>query len=160
MDRSAFGRKDRLIKERRHDVYAEKRKRRDPTVCSECSALMTNGRWTWGKRPHDAREAVCPACRRIAERVPAGRIELEGPFFEAHREEIMNLVHNVETQEKNQHPLERIMTLRKGRRTAAVTTTGVHVARRIGETIASAYKGDLSIQYPPDEGSIRVYWQR
>jgi len=41
-----------------------------------------------------------------------------------------------------------------------VTTTGIHVARRIGEALARAYKGDLSYQYAEGEKRIRVYWRR
>ena len=43
---------------------------------------------------------------------------------------------------------------------ASVTTTGIHQARRIGEALSRAYKGDLTIQYADGEQSIRVYWQR
>lgn len=41
-----YSRRDRLIKEERHDVYKEKSKGPDPTLCSECGALFTSGRWS------------------------------------------------------------------------------------------------------------------
>jgi hypothetical protein len=43
---------------------------------------------------------------------------------------------------------------------ALVTTTGLHLARRLGEALARAYKGELSFRYADEEASIRVYWQR
>ena len=59
-----------------------------------------------------------------------------------------------------QHPLERIMAIKDGKDGTIVTTTGIHIARRIGESLARAYNGDFSFQYADDEKSIRVYWQR
>jgi hypothetical protein len=36
----------------------------------------------------------------------------------------------------------------------------VHSARRIGEALASAYKGDLDVRFGEDEYSVRVSWTR
>ena len=52
------------------------------------------------------------------------------------------------------------MAIEAGQSQTLVTTTGIHVARRIGEALARAYKGDLSYQYAAAEKRIRVYWQR
>jgi hypothetical protein len=87
-------------------------------------------------------------------------VEIMGPFFASHREEILNLIHNVQKQEKEEHPLERIMMIMTEQEPILVTTTGLHLARRIGEALARAYKGHLSFRYADDETSIRVYWQR
>jgi len=160
MDRGKHGRKDRLIKERRHDVYQARAKWPEPTVCHTCGAVLSGGRWTWKEAPPDANAAVCPACRRIAEKVPAGTVEVRGAFFVQHRQEILNLVRNVEKQEKALHPLERIMTIRKGGPEMRIDTTGVHIARGIGEALAKAYKGKLSFRYPDEDSTIRVSWER
>ena len=74
-------RSDRLIQEKRHDVYQEKEKLPEPTLCSECGVLFTNGRWTWGDPPKGANQTLCPACRRVAENLPAGYIEIRGQFL-------------------------------------------------------------------------------
>ena len=157
--RSAAGH-DRLIVEKRHDPYADWGKQPRDTMCPTCSAVFTNGRWTWGDPPPDIHGAVCPACRRIADEYPAGHIELTGAFLERHRDEITNLIHNVEDLEKAEHPLERIMKITVGDKQTIVATTGVHVARRIGEAISHAYQGDFSFAYCDAEASIRVRWQR
>jgi hypothetical protein len=52
------------------------------------------------------------------------------------------------------------MGIEAGQNHTLVTTTGIHVARRIGEALGRAYKGDLSYQYADGEKRIRVYWQR
>ena len=160
MDKGLHGRKDRLLKEKLHNVYREGDKSLGPTVCKECGALYTDGRWSWEEAPAQAGETICPACRRIADRYPAGYIELSGSFFDERRDEVLNLIRNVEGREKAERPLERIMSIDVSPTQTLVTTTGIHVARRIGEALARAYKGDLSYQYADGEKRIRVSWQR
>jgi hypothetical protein len=155
-----YGKGTKLIQEKRKDVYQESGKWSDLTLCTECQALFTNGRWSWGKPPANPHTAICPACRRVLDNLPAGYIELKGDFLQGHYDEILNLTRHVEQQEKTQHPLERIMTIKDGKDGTIVTTTGIHIARRIGESLARAYNGDFSFQYADDEKSIRVYWQR
>ena len=70
------------------------------------------------------------------------------------------MINNIEKQEKDQYPLERIMSITDEKGHTQVTTTGIHIARRIGEALSKAYKGDLSYQYADAEKRIRVYWQR
>ena len=162
MSKGPYGRKDRLIKEKRHDAYQEGNKWPEPTLCTECSALFVNGRWTWGKPlPQTvSNETICPACRRIADRYPAGYIEIKGSFFAEHRDEILNCVRNIEKQEKGERPLERIMSIADKKGHTLITTTGIHIARRIGGALSRAYKGELSFQYADGDQSVRVYWQR
>ena len=108
----------------------------------------------------DLHDTICPACRRISDRYPAGYVEIKGPFFEEHRPEILNLVKNTEEREKNDRPLERIMATVAEKEYTLVTTTGIHLARRIGEALSRAYKGNLSFQYADSDAVIRVCWQR
>ncbi len=157
---SLHGRKDRLIKEKRHDVYQERSKWPENSRCTECGALYVNGRWTWQEAPAQSYDLVCPACRRIKDRYPAGYLEIKGPFFVEHETEILNLITNVETQEKTEHPLERIIATTRKNSLWLVTTTGAHIARRIGEALFRAYKGELTFQYIEEDKVIRVSWQR
>lgn len=161
MDKGSHGRKDRLIKQKRHDAYQGRHKWPEPAQCIDCGALLSNGRWTWKQPPNEkAVEVTCPACRRIVDRYPAGYIEIKGDFYTAHQKEILNLIRNVEKQEKGEHPLERIMTTSDESGHTLVTTTGVHIARRIGEALSQSYKGAYSFQYADGEKRIRVYWER
>jgi hypothetical protein len=154
------GRRDKMIQPERQDVYRQRGKYHEPTVCGECGALYESGRWSWGKAPAGAARAVCPACRRITDRFPAGRVELSGEFFRDHRDEILNLVRNAESAEKAERPMERIMAIADEEGRTLVTTTGIHVARRIGESLARSYRGDLDCRYADGADSIRVTWAR
>jgi hypothetical protein len=160
MSKGLYGRKDRLIKEKQHNIYREGDKSLETAQCTECGVLFLNGRWSWEEPPAETKETICPACRRIADRYPAGHIEIKGSFFAEHREELLNLIRNTEKQEKGQYPLERIMSITDQKNHTLITTTGIHIARRIGEALSRAYKGELSFQYADAEKRIRVYWQR
>jgi len=158
MDKGNFGRRDRLVKEKRHDTYRERKKRTEPTVCTVCRAVFVGGRWTWNEPPVDASTDVCPACMRIADDFPAGYVEFKGHFFQQRQDEIMNLVSNEEKLEKGEHPMERVMKIIPQQGQTLITTTGVHIARRLGEAVARAYQGDLTFNYGDNEKSIRVEW--
>lgn len=160
MDKGLFGRKDRLVKERQHDSYHSRAKLSDSTVCPECGVVYAKGRWVWDDAPQGAEKSLCPACRRIADRFPAGQIEMKGGFFAGHRDEILNLVRNVEAKEKSHHPMERIMSIEHESGGALVSTTGIHLARGIGSALSSAYNGNVSVTYLDGENFVKVSWAR
>lgn len=149
----------RIFKDERIDVYREKKKYKDSTRCPHCGALFTEGRWTWNETSLDTFEALCPACRRIEDNYPAGFVEISGPFLEEHRAEIMHMIKNLERTESEEHPLERIMEIDTNNGNTSISTTGIHLPRRIGDALKHAYQGDLDISYDA-ENYIRVNWTR
>ncbi|RMF56173.1 MAG: ATPase [Calditrichaeota bacterium] len=157
--RSHF-RKDRLIQQKRHDAYQEVTKLPEPTECQKCHAVYVGGRWTWKRVKENSHQTTCPACLRIEQNFPAGIVELSGAFFLEHRGEILNLVRNIEEKEKDAHPLERIMKIEDDNSSSIITTTGIHLARRIGEALHRAYKGDYNFQYGDQDKQILVKWER
>jgi hypothetical protein len=110
------------------------------------------------KAPADAHQETCSACHRIHDHYPAGYVTLKGAFFLAHRDEIMNLVHNEEKRERAEHPQKRIMEVEENAGMTQVTTTDIHLARGIGEALHHAYKGELDYHYNPEENLLRVSW--
>ncbi|MEK6735712.1 MAG: BCAM0308 family protein [Pseudomonadota bacterium] len=151
---------DGIFKEYVHDAYKSKGKPLEPTVCPQCGAVFHEGRWQWRHAPLDAHHEICPACHRIHDQYPAGFLTLHGPFFLSHRDEIMHLVHNEENRERIEHPLKRIMAVEVEEEdgTTLVTTTDIHLARKIGEAIRHAYQGNLEFHYNPEENLLRVNW--
>lgn len=163
MDNSRFGRKDRLAEQKRHDTYQHKRKWTSPSVCKNCGVLYKDGRWQWAETHEKVEETTCPACQRIKDDYPAGRVFLSGNFFNDHYEELMNMIRNEERLEKGEHPMERIMQIRKDPDNPGqtlITTTGIHMARRIGDKLYYAYEGDLDYHYEDDEKYMMVTWNR
>ena len=119
------------------------------------------GRWSWEQAaPDKAQARLCPACRRIADDQPAGTLHLAGGFLAAHREEVLGLIHNTEAAEKAQHALERLIKVSEQQGGLQVTTTGIHLTRRLGHALTGAFKGTCSYQYAEDGNHLAVHWSR
>ncbi len=153
--------KSHLIAEHRHDPYKASHKPSEPCVCPQCKAVYLGGRWQWIAAPLEKTHwEQCPACHRIADRFPAGEMTLTGRFLTEHGEEIVRLSRNIEALERHEHPLQRIMDIDVTAEKIVMTTTDIHLPRRIGHALERAYKGELDTHY--DEGGyfIRMTWHR
>ena len=153
-------RRDRLIQEQRHDTYKSTRKLPEPTICPRCHGIYKGGMWRWGTPPDGAHERTCPACLRIQDDYPAGLVSRRGGFLADHGEEILNLARNEESRGKTEHALERIMKIDVEDDAVLITTTDIHLARRIGEAVQHAYAGELDYHYQEAEHRLRVNWSR
>ncbi len=153
-------REDKMYSQGREDPYVSRKKLPDPTRCPACGAVFTRGRWTWEKTQIEAHEELCPADQRIKDKVAAGVVKIKGPFFESRREEIMSLIQNQEKSEKERHPMERLMAIKTSNAGLRVETTGIHMARRIGDALENAYQGKLKIDYLKGQEKVRVNWER
>nr|BAL55801.1 hypothetical conserved protein [uncultured Acetothermia bacterium]BAL55865.1 hypothetical conserved protein [uncultured Acetothermia bacterium]BAL57114.1 hypothetical conserved protein [uncultured Acetothermia bacterium]BAL58823.1 hypothetical conserved protein [Candidatus Acetothermum autotrophicum] len=141
--------------------YYELRKYPEPTVCSGCNLVYHKGRWTNGlAAPAGANRELCPACKRVQDRNPGGVVYLDGSYLHARREEILNVAKNQERLARTQRPLQRIMWIKPNGDGLEIATTNFHLARRIGEAIHQAHKGDLEIKYAEGDRFARVYWHR
>lgn len=153
-------RRDRLLQEAVHDSYKSKGKLPEPTVCPDCGAVFHAGHWQWLAKPKDAHQTSCPACHRTHDHFPAGYVSLGGDFFATHEQEILHLVQHHATQEKAEHPLQRIMAIEKTEHGTVVTTTDIHLARGLGDALHHAYQGELEFHYNPEQNLLRVHWSR
>jgi len=142
------------------DPYQEVEKLSEPAVCSNCGAVYREGRWQWITLPMDAYLTRCPACKRIHQKMPAGYVTIQGDFAHDHRDEMLSLIHHIETREKSEHPLKRIMWIDYQEDGFTITTTDVHLARGIGEALHRAYKGELDYHFNDSEYMLRVRWRR
>lgn len=150
-----------MIREMIHDPYKTRRKLPEPTVCPVCKAVFRGGRWQWADAwPADACRETCQACHRIRDNYPAGMVTLEGAFVRTHKEEILQLVRNHERGEKTLHPLHRIMGIEQNGDRMVITTTDIHLPRRLADALRRAYKGDLDVRYDEEGYFVRVNWKR
>ncbi len=141
--------------------YYELRKYPEPTVCSECGLVYHKGRWTNSSEvPAKANRELCPACKRIQDRNPGGVVYLNGSYLQTHREEILNTAKNQEKLARESRPLQRIMWIKPNENGLEIATTNVHLARRIGEAVHQAHKGNLDIKYSEGNRFARIYWHR
>ncbi len=144
-------------------IYEESQgKLPEGAACPDCGASYRDGRWTWQAAPADAYSHVCPACERIATDYPAGVVHLEGQFVRDHRDELLQLLQNLEARERKEHPLKRIMGVRDEGQGIAVTVTDAKLAHTFGRALHSAHRG--SLDDPPTtserENLVRVHWRR
>ena len=158
--RGGSARRDRLLKEERHDPYRAKAKLADPTGCPECGACFREGRWTWRAAPADAPQETCPACRRIADEYPGGYLTLKGEFVRDHEEEILGLTRNVEERARSEHPLQRLMGIAQQEAGLLITTTDAHLAHSIATALRHAYRGELDSAWAEGESLLRATWRR
>jgi hypothetical protein len=141
------------------DPYQATHKLKEPTACPQCGAIYHHGRWQWGQRPAEAHEEACPACRRIAEGLPAGIVTVHGPFARQHGAEITGLARNEEAAEKGEHPLNRIIGIEDTEEALVITTTDIHLPRRLGEALRRAFHGTLATHFDDSGYFARVDWR-
>ena len=146
----------RNVQPKQHDTYARRSKRSKALVCDGCGVVYHGGKWYWGAPPlTDVDGGLCPACERVRDRYPAGEIRIH-PGLLAFRDEILNLISNVEELEKAEHPLERLMDVQDSEDGILVTTTGLHLARRVAGKLKRRFGSKVSIRYPEEQNLIFV----
>jgi hypothetical protein len=142
------------------DPYQRQAKLSEPTACPRCGATYHLGRWQWTPAPPDAHAELCPACRRIEDEFPAGSVTIGGAFARDHKDEIVNLMRHQEAAEKGEHPLNRIIAIAEEGDRLVVTTTDIHLPRRIGEALERAFGGAVNFHFDRNGYFARVTWER
>lgn len=141
------------------DPYEIQHKPGGPTVCSGCGAVYHRGRWHWGPAPEGAEQGHCPACRRTADALPAGIVRLHGEVALARKDQIVGLARNEEKVEKAEHPLNRIMTIEIVEDGIEISTTDIHLPRRLGEAVKRAFHGELDMHFDEAGYFVCVDWR-
>jgi len=140
------------------DPYRMRKKLSEPTFCRQCGAVWHRGRWQWGAKPAGAESALCSACRRIEDRLPAGRVTIPRDFVTDRLVEIVGLLRNEEREEKQEHPLNRIIDIEETTDALIVHTTDIHLPRRLGEALKRAFHGELNMHFDEAGYFVRVDW--
>ena len=142
------------------DPYKATHKPAKGTACPDCGAVFDAGRWSWKEGTAPPGSAPCPACQRLADNYPAGIVEIAGAFLAGREDELCNLARHCEAAEKPEHPMNRIMAISTQPGRIEITTTDIHLPRRIGEALKRAYDGVLDMHFDEDGYFVRVEWRR
>lgn len=149
-----------------HDTYYNKQDPQDHSFCKKCHAIFHHKHWYFNdeelmalQQAH-AKEVLCPACQKIADKYPSGVVTLKGSFIPEHRDEILNLIKNEEERAMGLNPLERIIEITPQGEGYEVTTTHEKLAQRIGKRLHSSYSGNVAYRWTPQDKMARVSWNR
>ena len=115
------------------------------------------GRWRAEEQPEGVVTGLCPACTRIREHDPAGTLRLDEAFLDD-RDEIVRMARNVERAETAEHPLERLMGVEPQAQGLVITTTGVHLARRIAHALERRFHRAARYRYSDGDRTLFVDW--
>jgi hypothetical protein len=143
------------------DTYKLREKLPDSTRCPMCGATYREGRWHWPSAalPAPAHEELCSACHRVRDKYPAGILRLKGMLVGTHRSEVLGLVKNTEEAERKEHCQNRVMAIEEpASDELVITTTDIHLPRRIGEAMRRAFHGDLNLHYDKESYFVRAEW--
>lgn len=154
------GQHRRIPDEKMHDPYQNREKPAGPALCDSCGAVYRDGRWHWAIPSAGTVLVRCPACSRIHDQRPAAYVSVGGAFLCEHHDDVANLIRRIETREKSEHPLKRIMSIKVEDNTLLIETTDAQLARSIGEALERAYKGELLFHCNQADQLLRVRWQR
>jgi hypothetical protein len=138
------------------DPYQRQQKADEGTSCPHCGAVFHNGRWQWAVKAEAGREEACPACRRIADKLPAGIVTVNGPFAPHQKDELVSLARHEEEAEKLEHPLNRIIGIEEDGENLVISTTDIHLPRRIGEAVRRAFHRECEMDFDQAGYFVRV----
>jgi hypothetical protein len=142
----------------RRTLESDRRKGPNALVCA-CGLFHHRGAWHLGPPPLvELREATCPSCKRIRRGRPGGTLKIPPRFLGSLRE-IVNLIYNCERRERAEHPLERLVNIRDESGGLRVTTTGVHLARRIARSLAHRFHEKPRMRFGAGKDELVVDWE-
>ena len=91
-------------------------------------------------------------------RLGDGRIVADALAVRQHKDQIIGLARNEEAAEKGEHPLNRIISIEETDEGLVISTTDIHLPRRIGEALKRAFHGELAMHFDEAGYFVRVDW--
>lgn len=161
-----------MTKHSRPSLYPE-REFKSPelgtTYCSECHAVHHKKHWAldedlYKRMVKDGVEStVCRGCRMVEEELYEGHLQLHWKRLETDqglKNELISLVHNKESEEREKNPLNRIVSIEDQGDTIVILTSTKFLASHLGHAVDSAYNGSLKINHVQRGTVSRVTWTR
>jgi len=152
------GRPPQFVLPARHDPYRADNKPLGEQVCPDCGLVNRRGRWMRAQATPQAQSQACPACRRIADKLPAGILTVEGAYAFEKRDDVLATARNVAEKVQSEHPLERIMSIETFDGRLVISTTDVHLVQAIGRALHGAFGGALHYGFQEGDYQLRVNW--
>ncbi|MCL5291580.1 MAG: BCAM0308 family protein [Actinobacteria bacterium] len=136
-------------------------------ICERCTAVFDGHKWYDDPEKHRAlarrgaaRVALCPGDERLEKRRVDGVVHLSGGFLRGHKEEAVNLIHNISEKHRHRNVAARLFEVKDADGGITVETTEVTLAEKIGKEFEKAFSGDLNISWLQGADFVRVKWRR
>lgn len=149
------------------DPYLLDLKPDEVAICKECRSVYAGQRWELERqatrdlaKAKEIKETLCPACRKIRDRMPGGIVTISGAFVRDHEQEIVNLLNHGSQKAMQINPLERIMDIERSDSGMVVLTTNEKLAQKLGRALHKAYSGQVEYKWSEDTKLVRVKWHR
>ncbi len=150
-----------------HDPYNPDGHFPDGSHCGSCGAVVYNQHWVMDDDIRQQLEdedrltdVTCPGCRKVDVRDPGGIVTVKGSFWQEHKEEVLNLIHNEEQRALGRNPLEKIINMVEKDGELTITTTNEKLAQQFGRTLNKAFNGEVDYKFGDGNKFARVTWQR
>lgn len=136
-------------------------------VCPRCRAISLQKRWFLDdalydklRRDPEAQLVRCPGCERVERGIYEGRVVLRGDWIVDHKDEVINLIKNQESEARQTNPFSRIGVIKDQGNQLELYVTTQWLAVRIGKELRKAHKGELQIDHLPQQKFSLVTWHR
>lgn len=83
---------------------------------------------------------------------------LHGDIMRQHKNQIIGLARNEEAAEKGERPLNRIISIEETDEGLVISTTDIHLPRRIWEALKRAFHGELAMHFDEAGYFVRIDW--
>ena len=103
-------------------------------------------------------KALCAACRRVNNNLLAGVVELHGIFWMVPNGRDCPSGAPSRGCRKREHPLNSIIGIEQEDEAIVITTTDIHLPRRIGAAVKRAFHGRLEEDFDDAGYFARVTW--
>jgi len=136
-------------------------------LCSNCDAVFDGHKWAYNEelyeklsKKKDAEFGLCPGCDKIEKRMVDGVVLIKGDFLKDHKDEAINLIHNIAENKRKRNVGARIFRMGETPEGFSIETTDEALAELIGKEFEKAFSGKLDIQWLEGETFVRVNWER
>ncbi len=141
-------------------------------VCPKCYAVFDGKKWN-GAAPIRRQElkrldrTICPACRRVRDKIVFGTVYLDGEVVASRSGEILKMIRREEENKQARDHSSRILDIRHDGRKMTIRTANSPLAIHIAKQCKKAFKGRIEIfkdtpghrpRNKQSEGTVAVKW--
>lgn len=122
-------------------------------ICKNCQALYDRLKWVFNQKLYEkykddkeTEKILCPACKRLKDKVVAGILYLEGEVLLTKKEEIRNFIHNEIKKALANNFMSRILRMEDEGHKITIYSIDAPLVLYLGRRFKRVFHGHLEIQ--------------